>query len=247
MKRMLKMLLALFSALMLLSSAALAETPAYGPELAAERLAIPAMYDKYAFTPKILGLFTITTTVEGKSARVRFTPTFLPLSRVGEYEVDVNDSKVEAHWTHDDKDAALWASGEPECPYWGVKQLRAYLDSEDRRKWHGDFNADTDDPSSVLSVYDKLDFTVSAQEPGDLPARQAYQLARDAIMDVYCMSAEEVGALENMYDMDHYLLCSNGQRLLELTISSYDLCFHVLIDAQTHEVCWILLYSGGNG
>lgn len=241
MKHLLKKLLAVCAAGMLLCAAALADAPAYSPELTAAKTAIGALYSQYGLTAEMLGMFTMTVTSEEDAARVRFVSALLPFGRVGEYEVTIRGEQVEANWTHDGKDASLWASGALDCPYWGAKQLRACLDTESYI-----FGQDGDIPEYVPDQYESLDMVVFTPEKAELPAKERYVLARAAMADVYGLSEKTMNSLESVYGEERILICGDGRRLMEVTIAGKDLCCHVLIDTDTDEVFWLQLSAGGN-
>lgn len=242
MKQLLKACLALCAACMLLCSAALADAPAYSPELTAAKAAIGALYDQYGFTAEMLGMFTMTVAAEEEATRVHFVSPMLPLGRAGEYEVTIRGDQVEASWTHDDKDASLWASGSLDCPYWGAKQLQACLDTESYI-----FGQDGDLPEYVPDQYESLDMVVFTPEKDELPAKEKYALARAAMADVYGLSDKTMSSLESLFGEERILICGDGRRLMEVTIAGKDLCCHVLVDTDTDEIFWLQLSSGGNG
>lgn len=245
MKRTLILLLALLLILLLLFSTARTDAPAYSATLSAEKLAISAMYDQYGFTPETLGLFTISTHAAKDVACVHFYSELLPFSRVGQYTALIDGHNVTLTWTHDNKDAALYQSGDADAPYWGIRQLEAYLASDDRAAWIKDYHAlgeqDVYLPASLW-----LDWELERLPEGQAirPSKDVYAAAEAAIMDVYRLSAEEISALEHGHDI---AFTPDGHRYHSLTYSGQDLCFHVLIDSQTEQIIDIALESGGIG
>lgn len=246
MKRPLILLLALLLILPLLFSAAQTDAPAYSAALTAEKKAIAAMYDQYGFTPETLGLFTISTHTAEDVACVHFYSELLPFSRVGQYTALIDDQNVALSWTHDNKDAALYQSGAADAPYWGIKQLEAYLAADDRAAWSKDYHAlgeqDVYLPASIW-----LDWNLERlpEERTIRPSKVVYAAAEAAIMDVYALSPEEFAALDHPdYDT---ALSPDGHRYHSLTYSGQDICFHVLIDANTEQIIDIALETGGIG
>lgn len=246
MKRPLILLLVLLLILPLLFSAAQTDAPAYSAELTAEKKAIAAMYDQYGFTPETLGLFTMSTHTAGDTACVHFYTELLPFSRVGQYTALINGQHVTLSWTHDNKDAALYQSGAADAPYWGVKQLEAYLASEDRSVWSNAYLAPGEQfvylPASLW-----LDWNLERlpEEQTIRPSKVIYAAAEAAVMDVYALSPEEFAAL-NHPDYGT-ALTPDGHRYHSITYPGYDMYFHVLIDAETEQIIDISLETGGIG
>lgn len=245
MKRALILLLALLLLLPLILTAAQTNAPAYSDALSAEKKAIAAMYDQYGFTPETLGLFTISTHAAGDTACVHFYSEFLPFSRVGQYTALIDGKSLTLTWTHDDKDAALYQSGAVDAPYWGIRQLEAYLAADDRAAWQKDYLAPGEQyvylPSSLW-----LDWELERLPEGRAirPSKEVYAAAEAAISDVYGLAAADVSALEHDHDI---ALTPDGYRYHSLTYAGQDLCFNVLIDAENEQIIDITLSSGGVG
>lgn len=245
MKRILILLLSLLLILLIVFSTARTDAPAYSAALSAEKKAIAAMYDQYGFTPETLGLFTISTHTAGDTACVHFYSELLPFSRVGQYTALISGKNVTLSWTHDDKDAALYQSGDADAPYWSVKQLEAYLASDDRAAWSKDYHAPGEqDVYLPASLW--LDWELERLPEGKAvrPSKDVYAAAEAAIMDVYGLTAEDISVLEHDHDV---ALTPDGQRYRSLTYSGQDLCFHVLIDEASEQIIDIALESGGIG
>ncbi len=254
MKRMLMTTIALLMAMLLLCSAALAQSVSLSPELAAQKLAIAALRDKYGVTRDSLGLFSVDVEKGADALIVYFRPDiFLPVERIGEYVIRVSGGEAEASWTHDDKDAALWQSGDPESPAWGEKQLQLCLAND--TSWMAPYLSGDAELVYPPVMYDRFVFERFYSEADTLPPTaaeealtlpQARKLADAALMDVYAMTEEEVAALDHDVEA-YYLLCTDGRILWEVTLADSERCYIVLIDAVTEEVFHITLATGGNG
>lgn len=245
MKRILILLLALVLILLIAFSTTRTDAPAYSATLSAEKKAIAAMYDQYGFTPETLGLFTVSTHTADKTACVHFYSELLPFSRVGQYTALIDGRNVTLTWTHDDKDTALYQSGAADAPYWGVRQLEAYLASDDRVAWSKDYHA-PGEQDVYLPVSLWLDWELERLPEGKAvrPSKDVYAAAEAAIMDVYGLTAEDISSLEHDHDI---AFTPDGYRYHNLTYSGQDLCFHVLIDTENKQIIDIALSSGGVG
>jgi len=246
MKKKLTMTLALAAALVMMASVALAAAMlSYGPAANAKKLAVQAMYDAYGFDRHTLGLLQGVVTEDG----VRYYPdSYLPVERIGEYLVKIDGETATATWTHDDKDTALWQSGDPNAPVWGVKQLAAYLavDPRERGDWLDNYTipvlpmpAVTPVPGSMAGV------NTVGQEETDLSLSQAMAYADAALMDVYGMSEGEVAAID--HEVDARVIEENGRRIWMLTYSDGEGMYYINLDAFTGEILDIGMSTGGNG
>ena len=219
----------------------------YSPEVKAQKMAMEALQAKYGLTRSSFGLFTVECSEDEDGTHVWYRANvYLPVERVGDYHVLLVDGKAEAWWTHDDKDPALWKGGSPESPYWGDKQLQAYLNAPNPGEWLQPYLTPAQDDMALPSFYDTLDFTVVQKEETDMSFREAQALADAALMDVYGMTAEEVARYDHYLD-GRILLCADGQRLWEITIADYAGAYTVLLDVRTGEIVHVMLTTGGNG
>lgn len=221
----------------------------YGKGVQAQKEANSILMDKYGFSSESLGLFVVETSVDEHGTHVRYSALpFLPMDRIGEYEVLITRDGTECTWSHDNKDPALWKSGEPECPYWGEKQLQAYLavDVNERNEWLAGYLAEGFEPVDPPSVYDTLDYTVIEPDEGDLTSRQVREYAKTAVIDVYGLTEEDAAQLE-VTIFPQLLRCTDGKRLWDVGFGTYECSFRVLVDAETGEVVHIKMESGGNG
>lgn len=252
-----KRVLMAFTALMLtlmLTFAAVAEELRLSPGLAAQKLAIVALQEKYGLSRDSLGLFSVDVEADGEAMVVCFRPDcFLPAERVGEYVIRVAGESADAAWTHDDKEPALWQSGDPESPAWGEKQLQLCLNNN--TSWLEPYLSEDIEGPVPPDVYDRLSFERFPSEADSLPSMveeealllpQARDLADAALMAVYAMTADEVAALDHEMDAA-YLVCDDGRILWEVAFADSERCYIILVDAITAEVFHITLASGGNG
>lgn len=219
----------------------------YSPEMRAQKQAMEALCGKYGLTRSSLGLFTVTYAEDEQGVHVWYRAnSYLPTERIGDYHVLIAEDKAEVSWTHDDKERILWDSGDPESPYWGEKQLQAYLHAENPHEWLQTYLAPAKEEADLPNFYDTLDFVVVEQETGDMPFRDAQDLADAALMDFYGMTEKEVASYDHFLD-PRILLCADGRRLWEVTIAGEEICFQILVDTQTGEIVHIMVTTGGVG
>ena len=109
MRRFLLILLTLMLAL----PAPAEEAPAFSADALLLKTANEALEARYGLTPHLLGLFDAELTRYGDVATVRLLPRARPHpSLAGEYLVLISPDSVQAFWSHDDVDPAIWQSGE---------------------------------------------------------------------------------------------------------------------------------------
>lgn len=246
MKRKMTMAIALAAALVMMASVAVAAVlVTYSPAAHAKKLATQAMYDTYGFDRSTLGLLHGVVTADG----VRYYPDrYLPVERIGEYLVKIDGETVTATWTHDDKDVALWQSGDPNAPVWGVKQLTAYLavDPRDRGVWLAAYTTAEIHAPAVTPVPEEMaGVNTVQQQNGDLPLTQAMAYADAALMDVFGMTEGEVAAID--HDVDARVIVENGRRIWMLTYGDGEGMYYINLDASTGEILDIGMTTGGNG
>ncbi|MBQ2954372.1 MAG: hypothetical protein IJE07_12645 [Clostridia bacterium] len=113
----------------LLALPALAEdAPAFSQDALLLQSANRALEARYGLTPALLGLFDVEITHYGDVCAVRYLPRSRPHPRLtGEYLVLIAGEQVQAMWTHDSVDPAVWQGGALTSPAWGAPQLLAYL------------------------------------------------------------------------------------------------------------------------
>lgn len=242
-----KKLLTLLLTLTLLTSAALADAPAYSPEMTALKTANALMYEKYGFTWRTLGVLTAEIKAADNSATVTYLSYLLPASRLGEYTVTITGDQAKLTWTHDGTDVTAWQPGDPESPCWGSAQIEAYLaqGGGDRSRWLSPWFAANEQSADPPPMYDDA-FTLAAGRDGDITLAQARSATDAALTDVFALSADETARLDRTIDA-----CTvqdeSGRRLWSLTYADYESCFYILIDAATGEVVYITHQAGGNG
>lgn len=253
MKRKLTLTLAIALALVLTASVALAAVVLnYSPEASAKKLATQAMYVTYGFDRSCLGLFKVDAEQTDEGVHVHYEACdFLPGDRVGEYDVLVADGQASITWTHDDKDAALWQSGDMDAPCWGVKQLQAYLavDPLERGGWLDPWMttatatvlpAATPDPALVT------EWAPEDRIESDLTLAQAQAYADAALADMYGMTEAEVAGLD--HDVQAGIVVgADGQRRWSITYSDAEGMYSVLMDASTGEIIDVDMSTGGLG
>lgn len=249
MKRLLMMTMVFAVALMMLFATALADTPAYSPQVEAQKLAVAAMYEKYGFTAHTIGVFTPIITVGDNETRVLFHSYFLPSSRLGEYEAVIRGGEVTLAWNHDGKDLSAWQPGDPECPCWGPEQILAYeaqgIGVRDNwiKAYYAEGEAAQAEPTSI---WKEMGLKPAPEVEGDLSCDEARQIARAAMMDVCGLTEAEV---EDIYAgcETAIMLAEDGRRFREVRFADMFKGFSLLVNAQTGEVFHIELFAGGNG
>ena len=240
-----KRILSLLLVLALLLPVALAEEITLSPALQAKKLALDAIKEKYGFTNDTFGLFTLYVTTEKAGAHVRLIPnSYLPIDRIGEYEVAVSDGRAAASWTHDDQDPAYWQSDIMDSPCWGAKQLNVIRLS--CGEGLDEYLPDNYAPAPMPPEYGGLTFALSAPQDSDMSQTEAMHLADAAIGQVYGLPAEEISFLDHDMEPD-MLVTSKGQRLWNFIFADAERCFIVYIDAATGEAFDVALTTGGNG
>lgn len=241
MKRLLTLLL---TALLLFTATALSESPAYTPEMAAQKVAIAAVKVKYGLTTDMLGLFYPQITITEAEARVQFFPSsILPVDRIGVYEVVLTKDAIDVHWTHDGEDPHFWQSDDLFSEFWGAQQLQICLDVKGIWQLFIDEDQQAVDPPGRL---DNVAFTIGNRQDAGTYIHTAYALADVAVMDMFGLTVYEVEALEHDYEAD-LLLLEDGTRLWRLTLSSASRCFVVFINDANCLVYDVILSTGGNG
>lgn len=249
MKRMLTLILAL----MLLCGAALAEAPVFGPDALLLQQANAALTDKYGLTHEALGLFNPSIKHCGDSAFVTYTTNgSVPDILTGEYTVLVSVGSVQAFWTHDGVDAALWQSGDLNSPAWGVKQLTAYLDE------HPYTRASFCDPYEQVQRAAELKALTAATDKEDLTpanresANAASEAALAAVQVMYSLTDEETANLHWVADLSslsHYRDGHSQWHLMFQEVADVldPISYYVTLDADTHVILYITHSSGGVG
>lgn len=241
MKRLLTLLL---TVLLLFTATALAESPAYTPEMAAQKVAIAAVKVKYGLTTDMLGLFSPQITVTEAETRVAFYPSsILPVNRIGVYEVVITDGAIDVKWTHDAQDPHFWQSKDIFSDCWGAGQLQNCLDVQGIWRFFVDENQQAFNPPARL---DSVNFTIGTRQDVTMRSYTVTALADAAVVDMYGLTVYEVEALDHDHEKE-VLLLEDGTRLWQVTLSSASRCFSVFINDATGEVFDIIFSTGGNG
>ncbi len=247
MKRKMTMALALAAALVMMASVALAAVVLnYSPAVSAKKLAVQAMCDTYGFDRDTLGLFKVDVKENDQCTHVYFLPNeFLPVERIGEYDVHIVDGKAEVRWTHGGKDAAIWQSGEPDASVWGAKQLAAYLAAGPNER--GDWLEPYLTTATALPMATPAAEVVSDSQPmtGELPLAQAQAYADAALADVFGMTEAEVAGLD--HDVYARVIVESGRRIWDITYGDSEGMYYIHLDAETGEILDIGMSTGGNG
>lgn len=247
MKRKMTMALALAAALVMMASVALAVAVInYSPAASAKKLAVQAMCDTYGFDRDTLGLFKVEVKENDQCTHVYFLPNaFLPVERIGEYDVHIVDGKAEVRWTHGGADAAIWQSGDPNAAVWGAKQLAAYLAAgpDERGAWLKPYLTTV----TALPMETPAAVVVSDMQPknGELPLAQAQAYADAALADMFGMTEAEVAGLD--HDVDARVIEQSGRRIWSLTYGDSEGMYYVYLDAVTGEILDAGMSTGGNG
>ncbi|MBQ7849753.1 MAG: hypothetical protein IJ343_08550 [Clostridia bacterium] len=249
-KRFVKTFVIVMLAVLCMSTVALAAVMLnYSPQVRVRKQAMQALHDTYGLSRSSLGLFSVELVEDETGVHAWYRAhSFLPTDRVGDYHVLIAGEDVSVSWTHDDKDPALWLSGDPKSPYWGEKQLQTYLTKGigERDVWLQQFLKEDVKEPDELSIYGTLSFVAVQAEAGDMPFREAQALADTALMDFYGLTETEVARYDHYID-PRILLCDDGRRLWEITIADLETVFNVLVDASTGEIVHIVHLTGGNG
>jgi len=241
--------------LMLSATVAVAATMVtYSPEAAAKKLAVQAMCNTYGFDRNTLGLFKMEVVENGHQTLVHVqVQEFLPLERIGEYLVTIENGDAIATWTHDDKDASLWKTGNPDSPVWGAKQMAAYLNTDPgaRDQWLAPYLPTTEPVAAEASstptpgVYDVDAEPDTAHKTNELTLAQAQAYADAALVDMFGMNEAEVASLD--HELDAYVLENAGRRFWNITYADSEAVYYVYLDAVTGEIIDIGMSTGGNG
>lgn len=246
-KRKMTMSLAFALVLMMMASVALAAVVLnYSPAVSAKKLAVQTMCDTYGFDRDTLGLFKVDVKENDQCTHVYFLPNeFLPVERIGEYDVHIADGKAEVRWTHGGTDSAIWQSGDPNAAVWGAKQLAAYLAAGPNER--GDWLEPYMTTATVLPMATPETMVSPDTQPktGDLPLAQAMAFADAALMDVYGMTEAEVAGLD--HDVYASVIVENDRRVWDITYGDSEGTYSVHLDAETGEILDIGMSTGGNG
>lgn len=246
-------LLTLLLALMLAAPAALAEEIAFSPAAEALRKGYNALADKYGHTHETLGLFQPHIIFHGEAALIRYTvgDGNVAESLAGVYVVLVTGDDVQAFWSHDGVDAALWQSGDLNSPAWGVKQLTAYLDESPMTR------VDFCEPyaqaqAAAINQEYAADALEAVNRDNRASAEAAAAQARVALQLMYGLSSEVAQRLAWYKDMSNLCHYRDGHSTWFLMLQDNadvldPISYYVTLDADTHQVIRITHSSGGIG
>lgn len=257
--KMKKWIIIVLAAMLMLSTtvAVAAAMVTYSPVAHAKKLATQAMCDTYGFDRNTLGLFKMEVAEEGQQTLVYVqAQEFLPLERVGEYLVTIVDGTATATWTHDDKEASLWQTDNPDSPVWGVKQLASYLNTDPsaRDQWLAPYLPTTEPvapvntlptPTPIPAVYNVNPAPDPTPKANELTLAQAKAYATAALVDMFGMTEAEVAALDHSFDF--YGIGKAERHIWNITYADSEAVYYVCLDAVTGEIIDIGMSTGGNG
>lgn len=260
-RRKLPLAIALAALLTLLTATALAVALIrYSPRVSLENQARQLLMAQYGLTRETLGLFHSEVAEADGETVVTFRTAEWDDELAGVYTVRFQDGQSAASWSHDDADPALWEGGDFSAPIWGPPQLAAYLAegvihdaSSPYRMAHQRDHAEIEarpTPQLIAAYWDGEEWLYgSSAAEGDITRKRAEQIARQAIMDTYGLSEEEMAGAD-FFD-ETLIEGSDGSHFWEIRtfviLNGIDLCLYVSVDAQTEEVLRIGLETGGNG
>lgn len=251
MKRIIPLILAL---LLIFSCTALAEEPAFSPEVEALYKANTALMDKYGHTHATLGLFAPKVHLYGNTALITYAINDGNVSDrlAGEYFVLITEDTAHAFWSHDDADASLWQSGDLTSPAWGVKQLTAYLDESPMTRFDFcDSYASAHYPTALNSEYAATPIEPVSKD-NRASAEQAVAQAHLALQRMYGLSDEITARLDWYADMSYAIHYRDGRSewflMLQDNADVLDpISYTITLDTKTHQVMRIRHASGGVG
>ncbi len=241
--------------LMLALPAFAESSPVFSQEALHLQTANQALEARYGLSPAILGLFDAEVTCYGDAAAVRYVshPRPHPLL-AGEYLVLISGDEVQAFWTHDDVDPAIWQSGALTSPAWGAPQLLAYLQTdsfereyfdapyipaEDSHQWNG-----YDLVASGMQIFESRSGALTDAEIA-LPAA----LGRLVVKEMYSMSDAAAKELR-LINVTLYRFadgCAQWRVNFYHNAEPDEANYNVLIDVQTQEILSVSVFTGGIG
>lgn len=227
-------------------------TPVFSEDVLLMQTANAALYERYNLTAHCLGLFDVEVTHYGDAALVRYIPRSRPHPALsGEYAVLVTPDSVQAFWTHDDVDPAVWQSGELNSIAWGAPQLTAYLleSSFEREFFDEPYKPDeqeqwltAEEINAQIKVFSTRLGTLTAEE-AEAPSAQA-RAALQAMYNLSNEAAEEIRMVET-------ILHSYADGRSEWSVSFYhdtepdEINYFVRLNDQT--ILEISCFTGGIG
>lgn len=250
MRRFLLILLTLMLAL----PAPAEETPAFSADALLLKTANDALEARYGLTPHLLGLFDAELTRYGDVATVRLLPRARPHpSLAGEYLVLILPDSVQAFWSHDDVDPAIWQSGELNSVAWGAPQLLKYLEA-------GSFDREYFDEPYITTPVRPQDATALLRSGcasrelrrGDLTEAECapwIALGRTATQAMYNLSDADTAAL-SLVNVTLYLPLSGAPMWHIYFYQSGEpdeINYSVCLDGNTMELRYTSVFTGGIG
>lgn len=250
MRRFLLILLALLLALPALAE----EAPVFSSDALLLKAANEALAARYGLTPHLLGLFDTELTRYGDVATVRLLPRARPHPRLaGEYLVLISPDNVQAFWSHDDVDPAIWQSGELNSVAWGAPQLLKYLEAGSFHREYFDAPYITD-PATPVNAVAILESGCMNRElrRGDLTEAECtpwIALGRTAAQAMYDLSDADAAAL-SLVNVTLYLPL-NGAPMWHIYFYQVgdpdEINYSVCLDGSTMELLYTSVFTGGIG
>lgn len=246
-------LIPLLLALLLFALPALAEDgPVFTEDALLLQRANRALEARYGLTPAMLGLFDAELTHYGNVCAVRYLPRSRPHPRLtGEYLVLIDGDAVQAMWTHDSVDPALWQSGALTSPAWGAPQLLAYLTA-------GSFDREYfDEPYYTALPVDRAAFPGDGFQgleyrTGDLTEQEIAvpaALGRAAVQEMYSLPDDAAAEMR----LVNVVLYTSADGYAVWGVHFYhdtepdEINYTVRIDAETSEILTVAVITGGIG
>lgn len=229
----------------------------WSPQASAVNQARQALMDEYALTQETIALFHDACGNTEDGWEVVFRSGGVHESLAGEYTVTITDGAVDASWSYDYLDKALWENGSLDAPVWGQPQLYRYLhdDTEEAReiniaRWHASATlapGTAANPTPTPIPADPADteaFVYTSVEPDP----QAREIAVAAMMETYQFAESDIAAGEWL---DDFIYTQDGRTMRSMTLylvrDGVEYLCSVDVDAQTYAIHSIEASTGGNG
>lgn len=250
---MLRKIIIILLALALAVAPACAEEASILPDhLLYVKTANAALAGCYGLTRPMLGLFNTTVDVCGDAAVVTLRGLVIPEALTGTYYVIITPEDVQTLWTHDGADEALRTSTNLSSPVWGAPLLAEYL-SVDATERYGRFESyfpavvpdDLDDFLAAGGLYTPVTGENRAA------AYAARDKARQAVQELYGLTAEEAAALSIFTDSIRHVRYPDGHGEWQVIITTdqrpEEVGFFVTLTENSYDILTVDISSGGVG
>ena len=181
----------------------------FSPKADAARIADRALEERYGVTPEMQTFFVRSEEeLPGGAVRVTYAGRDQLLEALGTYTARVKDGKAEISWSYDGKDT----SGLYGADAWGAEQLKQMLADNQETGDMGLFlpraleiaqangNPWQDSVSTeeeIIDYFEQLEKEkTAALAARKLPEDEMAELARQAVIEAYSLTAEQAAALE---------------------------------------------------